>query len=173
MSPKSLLPNATEVPSSVTYIRFDWADVEPNEGVYDWRIIDRALADALKRGATVSMRVMTANAHSKGTYSSPKWLFDLGCKSYEYTVGGDDPTSGGKRLDGDQRSPSEGRKHMLFKVIVALVDVGPPDALSPSEFGPHVGSAENLASLYKRWKFSRILTGGVHGIGEKQPKSLH
>jgi hypothetical protein len=44
------------------------------------------------------MRVMTANAHSRGYYSSPKWLFDAGCKGSEYLSGGDDPTSGGRRI---------------------------------------------------------------------------
>jgi hypothetical protein len=27
-----------------------------------------------------------------------EWLFDAGCKSFEYLVDGDDPTSGGKRV---------------------------------------------------------------------------
>ena len=130
MSPKSPLPNAPEVPSSVTYIRFDWADVEPQEGVYDWSIIDRALADVKRRGATVSIRVMTANAHSKGTYSSPKWLFDLGCKSYEYTVGGDDPTSGGKRIlriEPDYSDPLYLEKHGEFLKAMGARYNGSPD----------------------------------------------
>jgi hypothetical protein len=29
---------------------------------------------------------MTTNAHSKGYYCSPKWLFDAGCKSYDYLL---------------------------------------------------------------------------------------
>jgi hypothetical protein len=41
---------------------------------------------------------MTCNAHSAGYYASPKWLFDAGCKGFEYLQGGDDPTSGGKRI---------------------------------------------------------------------------
>jgi hypothetical protein len=41
---------------------------------------------------------MTCNAHSAGYYSSPKWLFDAGCRGFEYLSGGDDPTSGGKRI---------------------------------------------------------------------------
>jgi hypothetical protein len=41
---------------------------------------------------------MTCSPHSRGYYTSPKWLFDEGCKSFEYLVGGDDPTSGGIRI---------------------------------------------------------------------------
>lgn len=90
--------NSRRFPCLVGYIRFNWADVEPERGQYNWDIIDRAIAIWKERGATIAFRVMTCNAHSSGYYSSPKWLFDAGCKGYEYLRGGDDPTSGGKRI---------------------------------------------------------------------------
>jgi hypothetical protein len=89
---------APRFPCSVVYIRFNWADVEPEEGRYNWKLIDDVIASWQPRGAAVAMRVMTCNAHSGGYYSSPKWLFDAGCKGHEYLRGGDDPTSGGKRI---------------------------------------------------------------------------
>ena len=85
-------------PCSVVYIRFNWADAEPEEGTFNWKLIDDVIAAWKSRGAAVAMRVMTCNAHSGGYYSSPRWLFDAGCKGFEYVVGGDDPTSGGKRI---------------------------------------------------------------------------
>ena len=85
-------------PYSVVYIRFNWADVEPEQGQYNWHVIDDVIAAWKPRAATVAFRIMTCNAHSAGYYASPKWLFDSGCKSFEYVVGGDDPTSGGKRI---------------------------------------------------------------------------
>lgn len=85
-------------PCSVVYIRFNWADVEPERGKYHWRVIDEVIEAWKPRGAAVAFRVMTCNAHSAGYYSSPKWLFDSGCKGFEYVRGGDDPTSGGKRI---------------------------------------------------------------------------
>jgi hypothetical protein len=85
-------------PCSVVYIRFNWADVEPERGKYNWQVIDDVIAAWKPRGATVALRVMTANAHSAGYYASPQWLFDAGCKGFEYVQGGDDPTSGGKRI---------------------------------------------------------------------------
>lgn len=85
-------------PCSVVYIRLNWADVEPQEASFNWKVIDDVIAAWKPRGAAVAMRVMTCNAHSSGYYSSPKWLFDAGCRSFEYLVGGDDPTSGGKRV---------------------------------------------------------------------------
>jgi len=85
-------------PSLVVYLRFDWAIVEPEEGRYNWKYIDDAIAACKLRGAAVAMRAMTADAHSQGYYCSPKWLFDLDCHGFEYTVSGDDPTSGGRRI---------------------------------------------------------------------------
>ena len=104
-------------PCSVVYIRFNWAEAEPEEGQFNWKLIDDVIAAWKPRGAAVSMRVMTCNAHSSGYYTSPKWLFDAGCKSSEYLVGGDDPTSGGKRIprsEPDYADPIYLAKHGAF-----------------------------------------------------------
>ena len=117
-------------PCSVVYIRFNWADAEPEEGKFNWKLIDDVIAAWKPRGAAVSMRVMTCNAHSAGYYTSPKWVFDAGCKSHEYLVGGDDPTSGGKRiprLEPDYSDPTYLAKHGAFlKALGARYD-GHPD----------------------------------------------
>ena len=104
-------------PCSVVYIRFNWADTEPAEGQYDWTLIDDVIAAWKPRGAAVSMRVMTCSAHSAGYYTSPKWLFDAGCKGFEYEVGGGDPTSGGTRItriEPDYADPLYLAKHGAF-----------------------------------------------------------
>jgi hypothetical protein len=108
-------------PSSVLYLRFDWADAEPEDGSFNWKLIDDAIATAKARGASVAMRVMTANAHTRGYYCSPKWLFDLGCKGFEYTAGGEDPTSGGRRIpriEPDYSDPIYLAKHGAFMAEV-------------------------------------------------------
>ena len=104
-------------PCSVVYVRFDWADAEPEEGKFNWKIIDDVIAAWKPRGAAISMRVMTCNAHSRGYYTSPKWLFDAGCKSHEYLRGGDDSTSGGQRIprsEPDYADPIYLAKHGAF-----------------------------------------------------------
>jgi hypothetical protein len=115
-------PNgATRFPCSVAYIRFDWADIEPQEGQYNWKFLDDVISAWKPRGAAVAMRVMTANAHSGGYYSSPKWLFDDGCKGFDYNAGGGDPTSGGRaipRIEPDYADPIYLAKHGAF--IAAL-----------------------------------------------------
>ena len=47
-------PNgATRFPCSVVYIRFDWVDVEPQEGQYNWKFIDDVISAWKPRGAAV------------------------------------------------------------------------------------------------------------------------
>lgn len=98
MSQSPRPPAGPRFPYSVVYIRFNWADAEPEEGQFNWALIDEVIAAWKPRGATVALRVMTCNAHSAGYYTSPKWLFDAGCPGHEYLRGGDDPTSGGQRI---------------------------------------------------------------------------
>jgi len=109
--------NEPRFPCSVVYFRVTWDEIEPEEGRYEWRLIDDIIAAWKPRGVTVALRVMTTNAHSKGYYTSPKWLFDAGCKSHDYTVGGDDPTSGGTRIariEPDYADPLYLEKHGAF-----------------------------------------------------------
>jgi len=104
-------------PCSVVYIRFNWAVAEPEEGQFNWKLIDDVIAAWKPHGAAVAMRVMTCNAHSRGYYTSPKWLFDAGCKSFDYLRGGDDPTSGGQRIpriEPDYADPIYLAKHGAF-----------------------------------------------------------
>ncbi|MBI5820630.1 MAG: DUF4832 domain-containing protein [Verrucomicrobia bacterium] len=104
-------------PCSVVYVRFGWAEAEPAEGQYNWKLLDDAIAAWKSRGAAIAFRVMTCSAHSAGYYTSPKWLFDAGCKGHEYLRGGDDPTSGGKRIpriEPDYADPLYLEKHGAF-----------------------------------------------------------
>lgn len=117
-------------PCSVAYFRLNWAELEPEEGRFQWKPIDEAAAAWKARRARVAFRVMTTNAHSAGPYSSPKWLFDAGCRSFEYEVGGGDPTSGGiriKRYEPDYADPLYLKKHGAFLKALGERYDGHPD----------------------------------------------
>jgi hypothetical protein len=90
--------NSSRLPCTFRHMRICRMELEPTRGQYNWKPIDDAIIAGKDRGQRVSLRVMTTNAHSRGYYCSPKWLFDLGCKSHEYDRGGDDPTSGGAAI---------------------------------------------------------------------------
>ena len=116
-------------PYSVAYFRLNWDELEPAEGQYDWRLIDESLQAWGKREVRIAFRIMTANAHSKGYYCSPKWLFDAGCRSFDYVEGGADPTSGGsriKRVEPDYGDPLYLEKHGRFiKALAQRYDGNP------------------------------------------------
>ena len=117
-------------PCSVVYIRFNWSEVEPERGQYRWQLIDDVIAAWKPRSATVAFRVMTCNAHSSGYYASPKWLFDSGCKGFEYLSGGDDPTSGGKRIpriEPDYADPIYTQRHGEFLAALGKRYDGDPN----------------------------------------------
>ena len=117
-------------PCSVVYVRFNWADAEPAPGEYNWKIIDDVVAAWKPRHAAVAFRVMTCNAHSAGYYASPKWLFDAGCKGFEYLRGGDDPTSGGQRIpriEPDYSDPIYLARHGAFIEALGKRYDGNPD----------------------------------------------
>ena len=110
-------------PYSVAYFRLNWEDVEPAEGQYNWHLIDESLEAWAKREVRIAFRIMTANTHSRGYYCSPKWLFDAGCKSYDYVAGGADIASGGARItriEPDYGDPLYLEKHGRF--ITALAE---------------------------------------------------
>ena len=127
----------TRFPYALVYLRLNWADVEPEPEQYRWEVIDRVIEAWKSRRAAVALRIMTCNAHSNGYYSSPKWLFDAGCRGFEYLEGGDDPTKGGKRIariEPDYADPIYLERHGAFLAAlgarydghanVAFLDIG-------------------------------------------------
>jgi hypothetical protein len=103
-------------PDSIVYLRLDWYALEPADGQYNWKIVDDVIARAARTHATIAMRIMTADAHSSGYYSSPKWLFDEGCKGFEYKPDGTDASQGTAktRIEPDYADPIYLRKHGEF-----------------------------------------------------------
>ena len=71
-------------PYGAYYSRFAWADLEPEEGKYDWSKIDSMIGLAKKTGIPFSFRIMCANYHSKKPYVTPKWALDKGIKHKPY-----------------------------------------------------------------------------------------
>lgn len=117
------------LPCSVAYFRLNWEELEPVEGDYRWVQIDEAIKAWEKQGARIAFRIMTANAHTKGYYCSPKWLFDAGCRSYEYLRGGEDTMEGGQRIpriEPDYSDPLFLKKHeTLIRAVAARYDGHP------------------------------------------------
>lgn len=61
-------------------VLFNWSELEPEEGVYDWGELDDALAIAEIHGKRVAPRVYTS-ASDFGE-ATPDWVFDAGAEGY-------------------------------------------------------------------------------------------
>jgi len=70
--------------SSIAYWRWNWYEIEPRKGQYAWSVIDKAIQYWSRNKMKFSFRIETADPNTLGYYCSPKWLFDEGCKKYEY-----------------------------------------------------------------------------------------
>jgi hypothetical protein len=129
MTTRRLPDGPGRFPYSVAYFRLNWEDLEPAEGQRKWELIDEPLEAWAKRDARIALRIMTTNAHSKGYYCSPKWLFDAGCKSYDYIEGGADIAAGGariNRIEPDYGDPVYLEQHgRLIKALAERYDGNP------------------------------------------------
>lgn len=66
--------------SNLGYRRFEWADLEPSEGSFDWAPVESFLAGWDKLGKQAAFGVMCLSSHTRRPdgYSTPKWVFDAG-----------------------------------------------------------------------------------------------
>lgn len=129
--------NSPRFQGSTQYLRLQWDQLEPQQGVYDWSVIDDAIKKLnIKKGESMTLRVMCSNAHSPGYYCSPKWLFDEGCKGKEYLRGGNSPEGGVEilRIEPYYDDPIFLKRHAEFIVefgkkynnnpMVSVIDIG-------------------------------------------------
>lgn len=78
------------------YIRYDWADLNPEDGVYDFEPIERAMEFFSEHGLPFYFRIMCANFHSGKYFSAPEWVFRKGAKFSEFE-GMEYDADGGKK----------------------------------------------------------------------------
>ena len=62
------------LPTTVAYCRWFWEQFEPQEGKYDWSMIERSLETAHQRSQTLHVRLMPHGAPKQP--SLPKWYID-------------------------------------------------------------------------------------------------
>ena len=72
------------------YLRFDWGDIEKEEGVYDWSYIDQIMEEWGAKGYRFSMRICTYEGDREPEsirYATPKWVYDAGASRLELPNG--------------------------------------------------------------------------------------
>jgi hypothetical protein len=79
--PKDQTPKTLSY-GSVGYMRYNWSDVEPQEGVYNWSRIDNDFNAWTGVGKKFAFGVMNANSSTPtNKYVTPQWVFRAGARS--------------------------------------------------------------------------------------------
>ncbi|MBX3235777.1 MAG: DUF4832 domain-containing protein [Nitrospiraceae bacterium] len=76
-------PSAAEYPkTTVAYFRWSWAELEPEEGRYNFALVDRVISEAKAKGESLAIRIVSE--YKTGT---PQWLLDKGVASVKESDG--------------------------------------------------------------------------------------
>jgi len=65
------------------YIRLAWAYLEPQEGRFDWPVIDRLIDKWIGHGLGISFRISckeTSTDRVEQQFATPKWVMEAGAK---------------------------------------------------------------------------------------------
>ena len=81
---------------STVYLRIPWAYMEPEEGKFNWAILDTPAQRWIAAGKKVALRLTTSESWLE--YATPKWVFDAGAKEvrYNFPTG---PAADGRLID--------------------------------------------------------------------------
>lgn len=67
---------------SIAYLRLPWSLIEPEEGRYDWTIVDAPAQRWIAKGGQIALRFTCSEQWTY--YATPKWVRDAGAKGVEY-----------------------------------------------------------------------------------------
>ena len=118
---------------SSIYLRLAWSYIEPQEGRFNWSIVDTAAARWIAKGKQVAFRFSCSESDPNQPYATPEWVRKAGAKGNFVTPGeGVDPN--GKIWEPDYDDPIflEKLDHFLAAAAarydgnpeVAFIDVG-------------------------------------------------
>ncbi|MHB8902626.1 MAG: DUF4832 domain-containing protein [Thermoguttaceae bacterium] len=75
---------------STVYLRLPWSFLEPEEGRFDWSVVDTPAQRWIANGKRVAFRVSSSESWMR--YATPQWVEAAGAKGHNFTVGkGVDP----------------------------------------------------------------------------------
>jgi len=66
--------------STIAYYRWYWDELEPEEGKFNWVMVDSVLAKARKHGQRLATRIMPANGRPR----IPDWYRETGAKGWDF-----------------------------------------------------------------------------------------
>lgn len=70
---------------SCIYLRLPWAYIEPEEGRFDWSVVDAPAQRWIDKGLQVAFRFTCSESWMR--YATPEWVRAAGAKGYDFTFG--------------------------------------------------------------------------------------
>lgn len=109
---------------SVVYFRLPWSYIEPEEGKFDWSIIDAPAQRWIQKGRQIALRFTVSESWMR--WATPEWVAQAGARGYNFHCGrGVDPE--GPFWEPDYNDPVFLEKHEQFLQAVAARYDGNPD----------------------------------------------
>ncbi len=75
---------------SCAYLRVPWSFLEPEEGRFNWSLLDTPAQRWIDKGKQIALRISSTESWMR--WATPQWVQEAGAKGYNFTVGkGVDP----------------------------------------------------------------------------------
>jgi hypothetical protein len=75
---------------SCAYLRVPWSFLEPQEGQFNWSLLDTPAQRWIDKGKQIALRISSTESWMR--WATPEWVHAAGAKGYNFTVGkGVDP----------------------------------------------------------------------------------
>ena len=70
---------------TVIYLRIPWSYIEPEEGKFNWSVLDTPAQRWIAKGKQVAFRITTSESWTR--WATPKWVADAGAKGFNFRPG--------------------------------------------------------------------------------------
>ncbi len=116
---------------TTVYLRIAWSHIEPQEGRFNWSVLDTPAQRWLDKGKRIALRISCSESFMR--YATPQWVEQAGAKGYNFTPGkGVDPNGPYWEPDYDDPVFLDKLDHFLAALAkrydgnpeVAFIDVG-------------------------------------------------
>ena len=64
--------------ASVVYLRLAWSYLEPEEGKFDWSVVDTPAQRWIRRGKQLAFRFSCSESSRDQPYATPRWVEEAG-----------------------------------------------------------------------------------------------
>ncbi len=67
---------------STVYLRLPWAYIEPEEGVFNWQVLDTPAQRWIEKGKKVALRITACESNIR--FATPEWVQKAGAKGFNF-----------------------------------------------------------------------------------------